>query len=54
MVHYMTDDDYRADAREQYGLGDEIDIDADAVVSRGDDSGAYVAAWVWVADREEM
>lgn len=26
----------------------EVEVDSDAVVSRGDDDGAYVAAWVWV------
>lgn len=36
-------------AHEQWGQ-DGIDIDADAVVSRGDDPGAYVAAWLWVRD----
>jgi hypothetical protein len=28
----------------------EIEIDEDAVVSIGDDSGAYVQAWLWVSD----
>src|SRR5262245_7592303 len=36
-------------AREEYD-GDVIDIDDDAIVSRGTDPGAYVAAWVWVYD----
>ena len=36
-------------AIERYGMGDtDIDIDADAIISDGDDNGAYVAAWVWV------
>jgi len=32
---------------------DDIDIDLDAIVSEGDDNGAYVAAWVWVRFRGE-
>lgn len=27
----------------------EIEIDDDAVVSEGDDNGAYVQAWIWVS-----
>ena len=34
-------------ANEEYG-SDEIEIDPDAMVSRGDDPGAFVAAWIWV------
>jgi len=45
----MTNEQYREAAREQYGGGDAgIEIDEGAVVSRGSDPGAYVAAWVWV------
>lgn len=40
---------YIAIARHQYGRDGEIEIDDDAVISRGDKRGAYVAAWVWVA-----
>ena len=43
----MTDEYLRDAAREQYG-SDDCEIDADAVVSRGDD-GAFVAAWVYVS-----
>lgn len=43
-----TDDIYRAKAREKYGREGEIEIDDNAVISRGDDKGAYVQAWVWV------
>lgn len=35
-------------AKRDYGSED-IEIDGNAVVSRGDDPGAFVAAWVWVA-----
>lgn len=41
-------DKYRDTARMQ--LSDEDDVDSDAVVSCGDDPGAYVACWKWVAD----
>lgn len=46
----MTDAEIRTLARGQYG-SDDVEIDADAVVSHGDnpdDPGAFVAAWVWV------
>lgn len=49
-----TDDIYRQKAREKYGSEGEIEIDDNAVISRGDDKGAYVQAWVWVyADADE-
>jgi hypothetical protein len=35
-------------ADEQYGRDGECEIDNDAIVSEGDDNGAFVAAWVWV------
>ena len=46
------DEAYRKAAREQWEVGanDELEIDADAKVSAGDDNGAWVQAWVWVAD----
>lgn len=37
-------------ARARYHRDGEIEIDDGAVVSMGDDAGAYVAAWVWVDD----
>ena len=43
-----TDDIYRAKAREKYGREGEVEIDDNATISRGDDKGAYVQAWVWV------
>jgi hypothetical protein len=39
-------------ARAQYHKDGEIEIDDGALVSRGDDPGAYVQAWVWVSDEE--
>ncbi len=36
-------------ARNDYRVCDgELEIDDNAVVSHGDDNGAYVQAWVWV------
>lgn len=36
-------------ARNDYGARDgELEIDDNAVVSHGEDNGAYVQAWVWV------
>ena len=44
-----SDDECRATAERQYadGSNDDVEIDGDAVVSRGDD-GAFVAAWVHI------
>ena len=54
----MTDEEYRAVAREQYEKDREIEIDDSAEVSRGDrntgEEGAYVVAWVWVRNKEEV
>ena len=44
------DEAYRAAATQQWHREGEIEIDSNAVVSKGDDPGAYVAAWVWVPD----
>jgi hypothetical protein len=30
----------------------ELEVDVPAVVSRGDDPGAYVMAWIWITDEE--
>lgn len=43
---------YRRAAKALHEVDGEIEIDPDATVSFGDDSGAYVAAWVWVPDAE--
>jgi hypothetical protein len=39
---------YRKAAKAQWEEEGEIEIDDGALVSEGDESGAYVAAWVWV------
>ena len=44
------DEAYRAAATQRWHREGEIEIDSNAVVSKGDDPGAYVAAWVWVPD----
>lgn len=44
----MSDEEFIAVAIEQYHEGGVIEIDSNAVVSRGDPAGAYVQAWVWV------
>lgn len=46
----MTDEEYVTAARAQYQKDGEIEVDDGAKVSRGDDPGAYVQAWVWVYD----
>jgi hypothetical protein len=38
----------RARAKELYCRDGEIEVDSNAIISFGDDDGAYVAAWVWV------
>jgi hypothetical protein len=43
---------YRRRAKKMYKEG-ELEIDDDAVVSHGDDHGAYVQAWIWVEDEDE-
>lgn len=46
----ITDDQYWKQAKKQYEQEGSIEIDDLAEVSRGEDSGAYVQAWVWVSD----
>jgi hypothetical protein len=43
---------YRAAANKYHASDGELEIDADAKVSIGDDPGAYVQAWVWVTNEE--
>ena len=52
MIPDRTDEQYRAQARAKYEDEGQIEIDEGAEVSRGDDPGAYVQAWVWVADED--
>lgn len=44
---------YRERADEEKGREGELEIDDDAVVSHGEDRGAYVMAWVWIEDEED-
>jgi len=46
-----TDDWYRDTAEAMYIGDDNVIFDAGAAVSRGG-AGAFVAAWVWVADEQ--
>ena len=46
----ITDEQYRHEARGLYLDEGTIEIDSNAKISRGDDNGAYVEAWVWVSD----
>lgn len=43
---------YRQAAKNLHHREGEIEIDNDAVVSKGNDNGAYVQAWVWVSDED--
>lgn len=43
---------YRHAADERWAREGEIEVDESAVVSEGDDNGAYVQAWVWVYTHE--
>jgi hypothetical protein len=45
---------FRARAKELYYKDGEIEVDSNAIISYGDDAGAYVAAWVWVPLEEEQ
>lgn len=43
---------YRATALDMHHRDGELEVDENAIVSAGDDSGAYVQAWVWVGDED--
>ncbi len=43
---------YREAARAVYQVDGELEFDPTAVVSKGEDAGAYVMGWQWVADEE--
>ena len=45
-------DPYVEAAVERWSRDGEIEIDEDAVVSRGDDPGAYVMGWLWVTNED--
>lgn len=52
MAAKYSDKEYIRAARNEYEREGEIEIDSNAVVSRGDDPGAYVQAWVWVSHED--
>lgn len=39
---------FRSAARKKFGVEGDLEFDDDAVISKGDASGAYVMAWKWV------
>lgn len=45
-----TDAEYTKAAKRLHESEGEVEVDVNARVSRGDDPGAYVQAWVWVPD----
>lgn len=47
---HPLDEAYREAARDLHQEEGEVEIDDDAVISYGDDYGAYVQAWVWVSN----
>jgi hypothetical protein len=49
----VTDEEYIEKAIDLHYRDGELEIDSNAVVSRGDDDGAYVQAWVWVPKDED-
>jgi hypothetical protein len=44
----QIDERYREAAHKEHVSEGTLEIDAGAIVSRSDDGGAYIAAWVWV------
>ena len=40
------------DAAHELAREGELEIDPNAIVSKGDDAGAYVMAWLWVGDED--
>ncbi|MDG9928774.1 MULTISPECIES: hypothetical protein [unclassified Pseudomonas] len=50
---WREEDQFRVAATEQWHREGEVEIDENAVVSIGEDDGAYVQAWVWV-DRIDL
>jgi len=43
---------YREAAQRSLGTEDNIEIDDDAPISKGNDSGAFVQAWIWVSNED--
>jgi hypothetical protein len=50
MTEEQLEEAYRKAANENFGSGGDLEFDADAVVSIGDDPGAYVQCWKWVPE----
>jgi hypothetical protein len=48
----MSEKWYREQGMKQSREG-ELEVDEDAIVSMGDDPGAYVQTWLWVSDPPE-
>lgn len=48
MPKFLSDNEIIELARDQYEREGELEIDDNAVVSHGSDTGAYVQSWVWV------
>lgn len=48
LAEHPEDDAVRQAAKDQYHSDGEIEVHTGAPVSRGDEPGAYVQAWVWV------
>jgi hypothetical protein len=44
---------FRTRAKELYERDGYVEVDSNARISRGDDPGAYVEAWVWVPLKKE-
>ncbi len=53
MGSQKSDEWYVEQARKLYHHEGDIEVDPGAPVSRGEDHGAYVQAWVWVYDDED-
>ena len=47
-------DAYRLAAKRLCHIEGEVEIDDNAVVSKGEDDGAYVAAWIWIPDEDVL
>lgn len=47
-----TEADYRQAARRLRNIDGDIEIEPDAVVSISGSGGAYIQAWVWLADTD--
>ena len=48
----ISDEQFREKAKELHEKEGTLEIDAEAVVSRSSDGGAYVASWVWVQNSD--